>query len=151
MVAPLHTPSNSSLDGFAQQVAALSWSRDDALRSLALLYEFVSAVAERNIQWYDRKRAGKKRWSSALRACAIAFAAVGSVAPLLAATGAAFAAGLAQWGYVALAGAGACIGADRAFGFSSGWIRYMITQLALEKALTDFRFSWALEMATLEG
>jgi hypothetical protein len=48
----------------------------------------------------------------------------------------------AQWGYIAFAAAAACVAADKSYGFSTGWIRFMKTQLALERALSDLHYDW---------
>ena len=56
----------------------------------------------------------------------------------------------AQWGYIAFASAGACVAADKFYGMSSCWIRYMKTQLVLEAALTDLRYDWFALLAKVE-
>lgn len=56
----------------------------------------------------------------------------------------------AQWGYIAFAAAAACVAADKFYGFSTGWIRFMKTQLGLERALSDLRYDWVTLLAKLE-
>ncbi|MGH2815611.1 MAG: SLATT domain-containing protein, partial [Actinomycetota bacterium] len=51
------------------------------------------------------------------------------------------------WGYVLLALAAACIGFDRFFGVSSGWMRAMTTAQALERRLEQLQYDWAAECA----
>jgi hypothetical protein len=51
------------------------------------------------------------------------------------------------WGYVLLALAAACIGLDRFFGISSGWMRSMTTAQALERRLEQLQYDWAAECA----
>ena len=54
-------------------------------------------------------------------------------------------------GYVLLGLAAASIGLDRFFGFSSAWMRYIMTALILEKSLSEFRMEWAMMVAKLAG
>jgi hypothetical protein len=48
---------------------------------------------------------------------------------------------------VLLALAAACIGFDRFFGVSSGWMRAMTTAQALERRLEQLQYDWAAECA----
>jgi SMODS and SLOG-associating 2TM effector domain 2 len=48
---------------------------------------------------------------------------------------------------VLLALAAACIGFDRFFGISSGWMRSMTTAQALERRLEQLQYDWAAECA----
>jgi len=57
---------------------------------------------------------------------------------------------LAQWGYVFFALAGAIYGYDKLFGLSTGWMRYIVTQMALEKALKEFQYDWLILRAQLQ-
>lgn len=54
-----------------------------------------------------------------------------------------------QLGYLFLGLAASCVGVDKFFGFSSGWMRYITTMMALERALSSFRFEWAMLVAKL--
>jgi hypothetical protein len=51
------------------------------------------------------------------------------------------------WGYVLLALAAACVGFDRFFGLSSGWMRNMTTAQALRRRLELLQYDWAVECA----
>jgi hypothetical protein len=48
----------------------------------------------------------------------------------------------AQLGYVFLAAAATCIGADKYLGYSSSWSRDTLAATAIKNAVADFRFSW---------
>lgn len=50
----------------------------------------------------------------------------------------------AQWGYVFFGIAAAIYGFDKFFGLSTGWMRYIVTQMALEKALKEFQYDWLI-------
>jgi hypothetical protein len=43
--------------------------------------------------------------------------------------------------------AAACVGFDKFFGFSSGWMRYISTKITLERMLGEFRLDWAMMVA----
>ena len=40
---------------------------------------------------------------------------------------------------------------DRFFGYSTGWIRYITTALALEKSREEYRLQWTRQMAKTRG
>ncbi len=58
---------------------------------------------------------------------------------------------MGQLGYLFLGLAAACVGLDRFFGFSNGWMRYVTTKMMIERALSDFRFEWMMMVAKLGG
>ena len=47
-------------------------------------------------------------------------------------------------GYVSLGLAAACIGLDKFFGFSSSWVRFILTGLTLQRHLAEFQHDWAI-------
>lgn len=56
---------------------------------------------------------------------------------------------LTQWSYVAFAFVAGVFALDKFFGLSSGWIRFMTTQLALERTLVEFHYDFALSISQL--
>jgi SMODS and SLOG-associating 2TM effector domain 2 len=56
-----------------------------------------------------------------------------------------------QAGYLLIAEAAGCVGLDRFFGYSTGWIRYITTAMAIEKSLEEYRMEWARNIAKLRG
>ena len=113
----------------------------DAEATLAALYRYVEDRATAAADWYLRHKRGKKRWSRGLRVLAIVLAAAGGIQPLVDA--ATPGSGPAEWGYVLLALAAACVGFDRFFGLSSGWMRDILAAQAIQRRLEAFRFEWA--------
>jgi SMODS and SLOG-associating 2TM effector domain 2 len=97
------------------------------------------------IDWYLADKRGKRIWSRGLRLLVILLVTAGGLQPLLDA--AAPGPGRTAWGYVLLALAAACIGFDRFFGLSSGWMRSMTTAQALERRLEQLQYDWAAECA----
>ena len=134
----------------------LSWNESDIHASLAALCEYVEAGAQKQIDWYHAKRKVKASISTTLRFVAILLFVLGGLVPIVKATltpetirriGFDF----GQTGYLLLAVAAGCVAMDRFFGYSSGWIRYTTTALALEKSLDEFRLEWARHTARLRG
>jgi hypothetical protein len=130
-------------------IPLLSWAKEDVAESLATLYAVVEGRAMETIDWYLNEKKSKSNWARGLRVTAILLGAAGALIPLL---------NLAssqvldvRWGYVALALAAAAVALDRFFGFSSGWMRYIITSFRLQRLLADFQFEWATRSAPLEG
>ncbi|MGC0339050.1 SLATT domain-containing protein [Streptomyces sp. SLBN-8D4] len=108
------------------------------------LYRWVEHRALETASWYLADRVGKRRWARALRGGAAAGAVTGAVLPLLGLTGV-VGAGAAPWGYLALLLAVACVGVDRFFGVTSGWIRDVATAQAVQRRLQALQFDWASE------
>jgi hypothetical protein len=110
----------------------------DAEATLEVLRSWAEGNAVDTIEWYLRDKAWKRVGSRLLRACAILFVVVGGVAPLVGAT----TGHGANWGYIMLALAAACVAFDHFFGISSAWMRDIATAHALERRLATFRFAW---------
>ncbi|MFP3988898.1 SLATT domain-containing protein [Streptomyces sp. E11-3] len=107
------------------------------------LYRWVEAGALRTAEWYLRDRAWKRRSARALRAGTAVGAVTGAALPLLDLTG--VIGGVAAWGYLSLLLAVACMGCDRYFGLTSGWIRDVATAQAVQRRLQVLQFDWASE------
>ncbi|MFJ3141484.1 SLATT domain-containing protein [Streptomyces halstedii] len=103
-------------------------------------FSWVESFAVESINWYTKEKTSKARWSRTLRFAAVLFLALGTVAPVVA-----VGMGWAEqsvWGY-GLIGLGACCAAiDKVFGFSSSWMRYMSTAVALNRQLLRLQVSW---------
>ena len=137
-------------------LANLSWKELDVDTSLATLREYVENEAQRQIDWYHAKRKVKASVSTGLRFVAILLFVLGGLVPIVKATLAPetirrIGFDFGQTGYLLLAVAAGCVAMDRFFGYSSGWIRYVTTALALEKSLEEFRLEWARYIAKLRG
>ncbi|MFE9449018.1 SLATT domain-containing protein [Streptomyces sp. NPDC006739] len=107
------------------------------------LYRWVERRALETAAWYLVDRVWKRRAARALRAGAAAGAVCGAGLPLLDLTG--VTGGVAPWGYLALLLSVACVGIDRFFGVTSGWIRDMATAQAVQRRLQGLQFDWASE------
>ncbi|MEV5954799.1 SLATT domain-containing protein [Streptomyces sp. NPDC051987] len=107
------------------------------------LYRWVERGALETAGWYLTDRVWKRRGARALRCGAAVGAVLGAALPLLDLTGAV--GGVAPWGYLALLLAVSCVGVDRFFGVTSGWIRDMATAQAVQRRLQVLQFDWASE------
>jgi hypothetical protein len=111
------------------------------------LYRWAEAGALGTADRYLRDRVWKRRGARGLRAAAVAFATTGAALPLIdAARGPGDGThSTAVWGYLALLFAGVCLGFDRLFGLTSGWMRDVATAQAVRRRLDTLRFDWASE------
>jgi hypothetical protein len=107
------------------------------------LYRWAEEGALRTIDWYLADRVRKRRGARVLRGAAAVCATTGGALPLLDLAGAWH--GAAGWGYVALLLAVGCVGMDRCFGLTAGWMRDMATAQAVQRRLEVLRFDWASE------
>jgi hypothetical protein len=117
----------------------------DTEAALTQLYRYAEGRAIEATDWYLADKRGKRIWSRGLRLVVILLVTAGGLQPLLDA--AAPGPSRTAWGYVLLALAATCIGFDRFFGLSSGWMRSMTTAQALERRLEQLQYDWAAECA----
>ena len=92
--------------------------------------------------WYLSNSRKKRNASKTLRVLTIVIIGIGTLCPLLDSTGVFGEVGLSKWGYIAFAIAGIFIGFDRFFGISSGWIRYTLAIIEINKLEADFEYTW---------
>ncbi|MEU0357311.1 SLATT domain-containing protein [Streptomyces cyaneofuscatus] len=107
------------------------------------LYRWVEAGALETAEWYLTDRVGKRRGARALRLGTAVGVVAGVALPLLDLTEAL--SGAAGWGYLSLLLGAACMGCDRYFGLTSGWIRNLATAQAVQRRLQVLQFDWASE------
>ncbi|MBI4552389.1 MAG: SLATT domain-containing protein [Candidatus Latescibacteria bacterium] len=128
------------------------WDQAKPAESLMLVYQWTIQKARAQIHWYENRRWAKRVGSQWLRILTILFTAIGALCPLIDATKIVQnTLSLGQWGYVSLALAAAFVSYDRYFGLSTGWMRNIITQMSLEKALNELQYDWAILLAQHQG
>ena len=135
-------------------LGVLAWKTDAEVQaSIGTLYSYAEARAQESIDWYWNAKQSKARWSRFLRLAAIVLAAMGGLAPIIGALDSLsqFSRVVGQVGYIVLGLAAACVGLDKFFGFSSGWMRYVRAALALQDELSAFRLAWAKSSAQARG
>lgn len=107
------------------------------------LYRWVERGALNTAEWYLADRGWKRRGARLLRAGAALGAVGAGVLPLLDLVGAV--GSVATWGFVSLLAGVACVGCDRFFGLTSGWMRNVATAQAVQRRLQVLQFDWASE------
>ena len=121
------------------------WNASNPSESIVNLYNWTIKETQGRINWYIRNSVVKKFGSQWIRIFVIVFAAVGALCPFVDATGIFIKTPLAQigkWGYVFFALAAAIFLFDKYFGLSTGWMRFVVTQLTLERMLKEFQYNW---------
>jgi hypothetical protein len=120
---------------------------------LEKIYNFAVGNAEKNIKWYTDAAMPNKRNGRAFRFLAILFVAVAGIVPLVitALPDGIISSKLVDISYIFIGIAAFLIGVDKFFGYSSSWMRYITTQMALETLLAKFRYDWAIESVKASG
>lgn len=128
---------------------ALQWKSDQVEPSLDRLLAYVENEAANAIQWYWHNKRWKARFSRWIRLWALIFTACAGLVPIvfyilkdlgLLNHTVVETSGLCSSALVGVAAA--FLGMDRAFGFSSGWARYVLAATDIRKRLEEFRMDW---------
>ncbi|MCE7057980.1 SLATT domain-containing protein [Algoriphagus sp. AGSA1] len=128
--------------------------------SLKVIYDWINLKSREMCDWYWQSIKEKKISSLLSRSIAVFFLIVGTIFPLLAAVmdPAKLKLLFTQLGVAMLVIAGLLTLADRIFGWSSGWMRYIQTVTSMENLVGVYKIEWAnyialkttpLEMADL--
>jgi uncharacterized protein YgfB (UPF0149 family) len=114
------------------------------------VYEHISNTSHKICSWYWSSISKKRNTSLAVRFLALSFLMVGTVLPLIAAVAKApeHRLDLTQVGIAVLILAGLLQLADRIFGWSSGWMRYISTVTAMENLTRTFQMEWGQYLIT---
>jgi hypothetical protein len=109
------------------------------------IFQLVESHAEEARSWYWRSIRGKRHGSLIVRTTSYVAVVLGSTAPIVAAIRSSTEERLiiTQLGVACLVVGGMVLLADRLFGWSSGWLRYVTTVLAMERQTQQFRLDWA--------
>lgn len=131
-----------------EQPQFLAWDQFDDKKpkeALPAIYRHAGEFSARCRTWYWHSIRRKRLVSTGGRVAAFILGAFGVTAPLLAAIGLEASERLlwSQAAVAALALAGLAQLADRVFGWSSGWLRYISTVTAMEDLSRQFELDWA--------
>lgn len=130
-----------------------NWDPERPFESLLEIHEYVIQEAANSTKWYWTRKVWKSRCSQTIRFLFWFLAAIGGILPIV---GKLFEKFFQRhqlnvidglWASLLLAIAAALLGLDKAFGFSSGWARYVLAASNIRKSLEEFRLDWANEMA----
>jgi hypothetical protein len=131
------------------------WAPDKPFESLKAIFAATLKEGESALNWYRDNIRGKRLSSRLIRLFAIFLASVGALVPLIVAAARTHDRSQdifdPQWGYFSFATAAVLLAVDKFYGFSTGWVRYLKTQLVLERALSDLRYDWIVQIAKIEN
>ncbi|MFA6011263.1 MAG: SLATT domain-containing protein [Desulfobacteraceae bacterium] len=113
--------------------------------ALASIYAHISEISAAMCAWYWTSIKTKRRTSIWIRALCFLLIAFGSILPILAAINekADDKLTFTQYAIALIALAGLLVYADRVFGWSSGWLRYITTVMTMENLTRSFELEWA--------
>jgi hypothetical protein len=135
---------------FREQISALQWGKEVRATSLSKLFDAVEDLAEAEVRYYFQRRGRTSWWSGKLRFLAWGCGSIGAILPLLAATNQATFSALGPWGFVFLAAAASFLGANALFGGTTGHVRFVTNQLALERLIASKRIEWSSYSASVD-
>src|SRR6266581_1767602 len=110
----------------------IGWDRADPAKSLQDIRNVVEVEGQKAIDWYWKAKRSKSIPSQGIQFCALLLAAAAGLVPIIVqllknagATTTGFDSGPLASLFVGIAAA--LLGLDKAFGYSSGWTRYVLT------------------------
>jgi hypothetical protein len=129
------------------------WDNTDPVQSLRNVRKAAEEEGQKAIDWYWKAKKWKQNLSRTIQVSALTLTALAGIASVaiqvLKSFGvqipATFDSGPIASLCVGLAAA--LIGLDKAFGFSSGWTRYVLTATSMNKLLHEFRMDWVALVA----
>ncbi|MGO4382496.1 SLATT domain-containing protein [Pseudoduganella sp. RAF19] len=138
----------SQLQNWAVYSSQAAQSPDAAAGAI---YKHANETVEESRKWYWKSIKAKKASALLVRIFTFAFLFAGTVLPVLAGDPAAERVRQLQFGVIALAAAGLLQLADKVFGWSSGWVRYITTVTPMEALATRFEMDWSGYMLSKSG
>lgn len=105
-------------------------------------YNEVIQEATSKADWYKRKKPLKRIASKIIRAASIVLIGLGGLFPIIKDIDGY---DISNWGYYTIAIAGVLLFLDKFFGFSSGWIRYITTEMNIRQKISAFELQWEIE------
>lgn len=118
-------------------------SQGDSSSALAKIFSALSDLVYCEIIYYYNARKKQRTFSILTRSLSILLGTVGVLLPLIASAEPERLKFLGPYGYPFLVAAAATLAVNRMFGATGGHIRYMTTQLALERLMTKFHLRWS--------
>ena len=146
----VHRGLRGSLNIDADRTYIPNWDPARPMESLKEIHDYAIDQAIKSIDWYWKHKGAKAFFSQSVRFFAWILAAVSGILPIVANLYKADANNPFQSPLVPsllLGIAAALLGLDKAFGYSTGWARYVLTATNIRKTLEQFRLDWAELMA----
>lgn len=147
----VHRGLRGSLNIDADRTYIPNWDPARPIESLTEIHNYAIDQAIKSIDWYWKHKGAKALFSQTVRFFAWVLAAVSGILPILANLlykadpNNPFQSPLVPSLLLGLAAA--LLGLDKAFGYSTGWARYVLTATNIRKILEQFRLDWAELMA----
>lgn len=147
---PIAAPSDSGKEESseikkAENLARLFEETDEQKEALTKLFQHTVAKAQNNIDWYTRNARLKKRRAQIIRLLSLSMLGIGSVSPVMIDLyheqnpSADIPTSIAT--LIIAAGTG-LIALDRFWGYSTGWMRFLTTEMQIKTLLESFQYDW---------
>jgi hypothetical protein len=137
----------SSNDIEAAGPECLTWNCSDTAASLQELLKYVETEAQKTISWYWRNKRTKSFLSQWIQFLAVVLTSAAAIIPIIGQVLHYETLKNALWASLLVGLAAALLALDKAFGFSSGWARYVMAATNIRKSLEEFRMDWAVLIA----
>jgi SMODS and SLOG-associating 2TM effector domain 2 len=121
----------------------LTWNCADTAASLQALLKYVEEEAQKSISWYWRNKRTKSFFSQWVQFLAVVLTSAAAIIPIVGQISHYQLLQNALWASLLVGLAAALLALDKAFGFSSGWARYVMAATNIRKSLEEFRMDWA--------
>ncbi|WP_420129827.1 SLATT domain-containing protein [Longimicrobium sp.] len=137
----------------AIQLETISWEDGNRAASLTSVYTRVTDAARSASAWYQINKKPKKGGAMFLRWGAVVLISISGLLPLISALLPPVGSPPSRleinplYTSLAVAVAAALFGLDKFFNYSSGWMRYVKTDLALRTAIGEFELDWQIARA----
>jgi hypothetical protein len=138
----------------ARETVDVMWNNTDVVASLRAVRKGAEDEGQKAIDWYWRKKKWKSNPSRAIQFSALILTAAAGILPVIlqvvkgirpTALPANFDSGPVATLFIGIAAS--LLGLDTAFGYSSGWTRYVLTATSMTKLLHEFRMDWVAILA----
>ena len=125
----------------------IAWDNADPAKSLQDIRNVVELEGQKAIDWYWKAKRWKRIPSQGIQFFALLLTAAAGLVPIVVqlvknagVVSAGFDSGPLASLFVGIAAA--LLGLDKAFGYSSGWTRYVLTASSMTRLLHEFRMDW---------
>ncbi|HEY6430366.1 MAG TPA: SLATT domain-containing protein [Acetobacteraceae bacterium] len=123
-----------------------AWADKPLEQAIPDLFVVADAHAQSALHWYARAKQRKSLASRSVRCAAIVAGVLGGLAPIVAGSGilpgSANELAITQAGYLLIGLAAGLLALDHFLGLSSGWMRYIVTMMTIERLRADFAIDW---------
>jgi len=125
----------------------LEWNSGDVPTLLQGLLKYVEDQAQESVSWYWRNKRWKSFLSQWIQFLAVVLTSGAAIVPIIGQLVRSETLKNSLWASLLVGLAAALLALDKAFGFSSGWARYVMTATNIRKSLEEFRMDWAVLIA----